>query len=315
MSQKGKTIVALTGLAIVSIHIINRIQYSRCTSKNVLACSENNYYEWRFGKIRYTKKGSGSPVLLLHDLSVGSSSYEYHKIVNTLAKDHEVYVLDLLGYGLSDKPNMTFTNYLYVQLLVDFVKNVIGKRTDVIATGDTAPVCVMTCHNDPDIFGKMIFINPEELYKLNHIPSKGTKILKLLFDTPILGTYIYNLLSGKNAIEQTFREDYFFDPDKIEEKDILSYVEAAHTPDYNSKYSYASHIGNYMNCNIIHALKEINNSIYIIGGKEKIEIETVIDNYMHYNSAIEYALVAKTKHLPHMEQPEEVLKLLEVYLN
>ena len=185
MKQKGKTIIALTGLAVLAIHVINKIQYSRFTSKNILACSENNYYEWRFGKIRYTKKGTGTPILLLHDLTVGSSKYEFHNIINSLSKDHEVYTLDLLGYGLSDKPNMTFTNYLYVQLISDFIKNIIGKKTDIIATGNTAPVCVMTCHNDNELINKMIFINPTNLNDLNKIPSKRTKALKLLFLFPL----------------------------------------------------------------------------------------------------------------------------------
>lgn len=315
MKQKGKTIVVLAGLAAVTIHIINRVQYSRSTIKNVLACTENCYYEWRFGKIRYIKKGSGSPILLLHDLTVGSSSYEFHKLIDTLSKNHEVYALDFLGYGLSDKPNMTFTNYLYVQLLVDFIKNVIGHKTDILACGDAAPVCIMTCHNEPELFNKLILINPQSLYHLNQIPSKRTKILKVLFDTPILGTFIYNMLTTRNMFEKSFREEYFSNPYSIEEKDILSYIEAAHTPDYNSKYSFASYTGKYMNCNIVHALKEINHSIYIIGGEDKTDNHTIIDNYVYYNSAIETDFISKTKQLPHLEKPEEVLSMIELFLH
>ncbi len=315
MNQKGKTLLALAGLATISIHIINRIQYSRATAKNVLACSENNYYEWRFGKVRYTKKGTGTPLLLLHDLTVGSSSYEFHKLVNTLSRTHEVYTLDFLGYGLSDKPNMTFTNYLYVQLLVDFVKNVIGRKTDVIATGDAAPMCIMTCHNDPEIFNKLIVINPQSLYNLNLIPSKQTKALKLLLDTPILGTFVFNMLTTKNVFEKTFREQYFSNPYNISEKDILSYLESSHTSDYNSKYAFASYLGKYMNCNVVHALKEINHSIYIIGGKDKQDVQNIANNYTYYNSAIEVSYIENTKHLPHLEKPEKVLSVLDLYLN
>lgn len=315
MKQKGKTLVVLAGLAVATIHVINRMQYTHSTMKNVLACTENNYYEWRFGKIRYTKKGNGSPLLLLHDLTPGSSLYEFHKITNELAKTHEVYSIDFLGYGLSDKPNMTFTNYLYVQMISDFVKNIIGKRTDVVATGDAAPICIMTCHNDPEIFNKLIFINPKNLFDLNKIPSKRTKALKLLFDTPILGTFIYNLLTSKNSFEKVFYDEYFYNKAKVEEKDILSYVEAAHTSDYNSKFSFTSYVGNYINSNIIHALKEINNSICIIGGAHKSEIENTIDNYKYYNSSIEHTLLPKTKHLPQLECPDEVLAALNIYLS
>lgn len=315
MKQKGKAFVILTGLVTVTIHVINRIEYSRATIKNVLACPDNNYYEWRFGKIRYTKKGSGSPLLLLHDLSVGSSSYEFNQMIDTLSKNHEVYALDFLGYGLSDKPNITFTNFLYVQMITDFVKNVIGKKTDVIATGDSCPITVMTCHNNPEVFGKLIFINPQSIYQLNQIPSKQTKLLKFLIETPILGTFIYNMLTTKNAFEKTFREEYFSNPYNIDEKDILSYYEAAHTPDYKSKYAFASHLGRYTNINILHALKEINHSISIISGEDKKDNKTIVENYVYYNSAIETAFVEDTKQLPHMENPEKVLEQLEMFLN
>lgn len=315
MKQKGKAFIILTGLVTVSIHIINRIEYSRATIKNVLACSENNYYEWRFGKVRYIKKGSGSPLLLLHDLSVGSSSYEFNQMIDSLSKNHEVYALDFLGYGLSDKPNITFTNFLYVQMITDFVKNVIGKKTDVIATGDSCPITVMTCHNNPEVFGKLVFINPQSIYQLNQIPSKQTKLLKFLIETPILGTFVYNMLTTKNAFEKSFREEYFSNPYNIEEKDILSYYEAAHTPDYNSKYAFASHLGRYTNINILHALKEINHSISIIAGEDKKDNKTIVENYVYYNSAIETAFIENTKQLPHMENPEKVLEQLEMFLN
>lgn len=314
MKNKVKTIVILKVLATITIHVINRVQYSVATSKNILPHNENNYYEWRFGKVRYTKKGIGNPVLLLHDLSVGSSSYEFSKITESLSKNHEVYCLDFLGYGLSDKSNMTYTNYLYVQLLNDFIKNIIGRKTDIIATGDAAPVAVMACHNDPETMNKLIFINPQNLYQLNQIPSKQTKTMKFFMELPIFGTFIYNLFTTKESFQKTFASKYFYNPSLIEEKDILSYVESSHLTDYKSKYAFTSYMGRYMNSNILHALKEINHSISIIGGEEKEENKTIIDNYIYYNSSIEATMIPKTKQLPHLEAPEQVLKTLEVYL-
>lgn len=314
MKKSTKTILTLTSLTLTAIHVINRMQYSRCTAGNVLTCPENNYYEWRFGKIRYTRQGNGSPILLLHDLDMGSSSYEFWKIAEELSKDHQVYTMDLLGYGLSDKPNLTYTAYLYVQLVSDFVKNVIHKKTDVVAVGGTAPICIMTCHNDPDIFHRITLINPKDLYQLNEIPSRGTKTMKFIFELPLIGTYAFNMLTCKKAFERTFREKYFARPEKVEERDILAYLEAAHTPDFTSKYSQASRQANYINCNILHALHETENPIHIIGGSQEEEIQTIIDNYRHFNNEIRYSLIKNTKHLPHLEQPKEVADLLKTYL-
>lgn len=260
------------------------------------------------------KKETETPLLLLHDLTVGSSSYEFSKIINSLSEKHEVYCLDFLGYGLSDKPDMTFTNYLFVQMVSDFIKNIIGKKTNIIATGDAFPIALMVCHNENDLVRNLIGINPQSLYQLNQIPSKQTKILKLLMDTPILGTFIFNMHTNKAAFTKIFQNEYFYNPYNIEEKDILSYIEAAHTPDYHSKHAFASYLGKYTNANIIHALKDINNSIYIIAGKDKNDISNIVDNYIYYNNAIEASYILQTKQLPHLEKPEDVLNILDMYL-
>ncbi len=315
MKYKFKTIITLTSLTTISIHIINKIICSLSSVKNKLAGSENHYYEWRFGKVRYTKNGTGTPLLLIHDLTLGSSQYEFHNIIYSLSKNYEVYSIDLLGYGLSDKPKITYTNYLYVQQISDFIKNIIGKKTDIIATGDAAPISIMTCHNDPNIINKMIFINPQSLYQLNTIPSKQTKALKLLFELPILGTFIYNLIASKDNIQKEFLEKYIYNPSHLNMDDIEAYIESSHIEDSSSRFSFSSYIGKYTNANIIHALKEINNSIYIIGGQEKDEINTIIDNYLYYNISIESSYIPNTKHLPQLEEPEEVLKQIKLYLN
>lgn len=302
------------GLSITTIHIINRVHTSLCTVKNLLDNSGNTYYEWRFGNIRYQKKGSGSPLLLVHDLTVGSSNYEYHRLINNLTEKHEVYSIDLLGYGLSDKPSMTYTNNLYEQLICDFIKNVIGRKTSVIVTGESVPFVIMACHNNPEIFNKIICINPQSIFLQNQIPSKQTNLLKFIFEIPVIGTFVYHILTNKYTIEKTFKEEYFYYPDEVKEKYILNYLEAAHIGNYKAKYSFASYVGKYMNMNIIHELKEINNSILMIGGQEEKDIEMIIENYKYYNPAIEEVFIPETKHLPQLETPDEILEQIDMFL-
>lgn len=314
MNKKLTTIALLSGSSIATIHIINRIHTSLCTVKNLLNNSENFFYDWRFGKIRYQKKGNGSPLLFIHDLTVGSSNYEFHRLINNLTEKHEIYSIDLLGYGLSDKPSITYTNNLYEQLVSDFIKNVIGKKTSVVVTGESVPFVIMACHNNPEIFRKMICINPQSLYLQNQIPSKQTGLLKLFIETPIIGTFTYHILSNKASIEKTFQEEYFYRPEEIREKYIYNYLEAAHLGGYYSKYAFASYAGKYMNINILHELKEIDNSILMIGGAEEEDIKTTIENYKYYNAAIEDVYIPETKHLPQLEAPDEILDQINMFL-
>ncbi len=314
MHKKLATISILAGTSVATIHGINSVHTSLCTIKDLLSSSENFFYDWRFGKIRYQKKGNGNPLLFVHDLTIGSSNYEYHRLINNLTEKHEIYSIDLLGYGMSDKPAMTYTNNLYEQLIADFIKNVIGRKTSVVVTGESVPFVIMACHNYPDIFNKLVCINPQSLYLQNQIPSKQTSLLKLLIETPVIGTFIYHLFSNKTSIERAFLKTYFYNHEEIKEKYIYNYLEAAHLGGYNSKYGFASYAGKYMYMNILHELKEINNSILMIGGEKEKDIKTTIENYKYYNASIEDAYISDTKHLPHMEAPDEILKQLGMFL-
>ena len=133
--HKFLTFAALMTGATVTVHLINRTVAAAAQLKQMLHIFDDNYFEWRFGNIYYTKKGTGSPILLIHDALPGASGYEWSKIEDELAVDHTVYTVDLLGCGRSDKPSITYTNFVYVQMICDFIRKIIGEKTDVIASG------------------------------------------------------------------------------------------------------------------------------------------------------------------------------------
>ena len=112
------------------------------------------------------KEGTGSPVLLIHDLNHYSSSMEWDKVIGTLSKEHTVYTIDLLGCGKSDKPAITYTCYLYVQLLTDFIRDIIGEKTDIVATGASASFVTAACQNIADQIDHIILVCPESTHAL-----------------------------------------------------------------------------------------------------------------------------------------------------
>ena len=65
--HKFLTFAALMTGATVTVHLINRTVAAAAQLKQMLHIFDDNYFEWRFGNIYYTKKGTGSPILLIHD--------------------------------------------------------------------------------------------------------------------------------------------------------------------------------------------------------------------------------------------------------
>ena len=91
------TLAALLGTAAGVIHIANRFKDATSQFKDMLEQSHSKTYDWRFGKIHYTKQGQGSPLLLIHDIMPGASGYEWNAVTKELATEHTVYTIDLLG--------------------------------------------------------------------------------------------------------------------------------------------------------------------------------------------------------------------------
>ncbi len=297
------------------MHIINRVFTYIATADNRLDGNSFEYYDWRFGRIAYKKKGAGSPVLLVHNFDVCSSMNEWKNIESELAKTNTVYSLDLLGCGCSDRPILTYTNFLYVQLINDFIKNIIGKKTDVIVSGNSASFVLMACANDETIINRIVMVNPQNLASLAKAPTKRSTLVKYLLYTPIIGTFIYNMKVNKRTIYQKFYSDCYYDVNRINEKDILTCFESSHKDKTRSRYLYACQQSRYTNANILFCLGRLNNSIFVISGNGNPENALVAEQYQNYLPSIEIVGINNTKELPHVEKADEFLDQVHVLLS
>lgn len=257
MKAKNKllTLLTLAAGAATATAVINKCIKVSATSKNLLAESKSLCYKWRFGNIHYTKTGTGKPILLVHDLTAFSSGYEWTQLVNYLKDQYTVYTIDLLGCGRSEKPDLTYTNFLYVQLLSDFIKSEIGHRTNIIATGASSALVIMACNQAPELFDQIMLINPDSLVTCSQIPNKHAKLYKFILDLPIVGTLLYHIASSKQAITEEFTRDYYCNPYSVKSSYVDVYYEAAHLGE-SPKSLYASVKCNYTKCNIVNALKK-----------------------------------------------------------
>lgn len=315
MKKKLKACAVLTVLAAGTIYIINRVIYYLSTIDNLLGITEGNYYEWRFGKIFYKKQGEGSPILLIHDLNAQSSGCEWKKVVSSLSEHNTVYTIDLLGCGRSDKPNITYTNFLYVQMINDFIKHIIGEKADVIATGESASFVVMACNTGDDAIGRIAMVNPTSMYELAKVPTKRTKTLKFLINIPILGTLLYNILQSQKSVEENFILHYFYDSAKVDDTIVKTYYEAAHTDKIRSKYLFASIKGRFTRANVSPCIGNITNSMFIISGNGTPEYEETAEQYKRFVPAIETVAISDTKYLPQLEKPAVFVEQVKIFFD
>jgi len=184
------TAIEITALAAVVNH------YFKLIMKTKRSCCSNHPYEssysYRFGTVRYTKKGSGAPMLLLHSPNIGGSKSEWDTIIDTLSKNHTVYAPDLPGFGHSAQPEMPYSSYLYASFINDFVENVIGIPTVALASGKSADFLLCASSFKEGNFRKLVLISPTGF---KNMPQKCPcrLVAKRVMELPLYGTFLYNM--------------------------------------------------------------------------------------------------------------------------
>ena len=189
------------------------------------------------------------------------------------------------------------------------------KKLMFITSGYSGSFALMACHNETDLFGKIIMINPPALSTLNKIPDKKSKLYKFLLEIPVFGTLVYNMITCQSNIQLLFTEQYLYNPFNMTAEWLDTYYESAHKGMSSSRYLLSSMIGRYTNNNINHALKAIDQSILSFEGEAERDSKDIISQYTECNPAVEAISLKGAKHLPHMEAPDALMEQLNIFLD
>src|SRR5215213_10918873 len=125
---------------------------------------ESHFFEWKHGQIFYKTAGAlntGTPLLFVHGVGAGTSSFMWRRNFDELARDFPVYALDLLGFGFSDKPaNAPYSADLYVELIADFIREVVLAPSSIVASSLGAAYSVRVADEQPELVDSLVLLAP-----------------------------------------------------------------------------------------------------------------------------------------------------------
>ena len=295
----------------IIIHSINVLIFQISQSGRKLDKTRFKIYKWEYGDICYEVYGKGSPILLIHDLDPCFSGIEWDKIKSHLSENHRVYIIDLPGCGRSQKCNMTYTNFVFVKCLNDFVENIIKKKTDLLVSGYSSSFSVLASVYNPSNFGRIIAINPVSVDKLKETAYKATPIKKKLIELPVIGTLLYNIYARREAIKSRFVNQYYYNPSRIDEGLIDILYEGSHKGGYNKKFLYSSMVSGYLTADIQKAMQNMKSDISLIMGDHYPDRINTVNSYKRYNNTFKTVEISGTCKYPHMETPDRFIEVLD----
>jgi pimeloyl-ACP methyl ester carboxylesterase len=277
---------------------------------------DDAWFEWRGRRLFYAHRKSrarkGRPVLLLHGIHAAAWSYEWRSNVDALAAAHDVYTIDLLGFGMSDRPQAKYTARLYLRLIDDFARQVIGHPTTLIASSLTAAYAAVLGARDPGQYPSLVLIEPTGLVRRNGAATTRGDVARLVVDSPVVGPAVFNTLASKRSLRYWLQRAYV-DLEFVTPELVDIYYRAAHQP--GARHAPAALLSGHLNLDVRGAVRRLRQPVMLIWGEQAVE--TPVEDargFLALNQGIQLTILDPAGMLPHDEQAAEFNAVVTKFL-
>ncbi|MDQ3819652.1 MAG: alpha/beta fold hydrolase [Acidobacteriota bacterium] len=269
---------------------------------------EARFFEWQHGQIFYKVAGEGqkgAPLLLVHGVGAGASSFMWRRNFDELARDFRIYALDLLGFGFSDKPaGAPYSADLYTELIADFIREVAHAPARVVASSLGAAYSVRVADEQPELVRSLVLVSPTGTDNLRSRPGVAGAAFYGLLQSPVLGTSFYNVVTSERSIREYARNELFYDKRRATPRLVAQYYASSHQP--GAQHSIAAFLSGYLNTDIREAFARLRQPVTLVWGRQDqsnpIEQAAAL---LHLNPRAELEIFDRCRMMPQEEQPDK----------
>ncbi|HEX8557479.1 MAG TPA: alpha/beta fold hydrolase [Pyrinomonadaceae bacterium] len=230
---------------------------------------EPGAYRWKHGEVFYRHAGreDAPAVLFVHGVAAGARAFMWRRNFLPLARDFRVYALDLLGFGYSDKPaNAPYSADLYVELISDFLDEVVGRRACVVAHTLSAAFAVRAADERPGSVGSLVLVSPAAAERPGARPGMTGAAFYGLLHSPVLGASFYNAMTSERGIRDFARNQLFYEKRFATPRLVAHYYAVSHLP--GAQYAATAFFSGYLNADVREPFARLRQPVTLAWGKQ-----------------------------------------------
>jgi pimeloyl-ACP methyl ester carboxylesterase len=271
-------------------------------------------WDWRGHGIFFTEMGSGPLIVLVHGVYAGASSYEYRKLFPLLAAQHHVVAFDLLGCGLSDRPNLGYSAELFTEQIIDALAEAGDEPATLVGSSLGAAFAIRAAARTTRRVENLVAICPTGLGGiLDRAPNGAQLALAGTIRTPLLGEALFNGLASRPSIRLFLGRNTYADEASATPEVIDHYYAVAHQP--GARFVPAHFVGGMLNCNIARDLPFVDAPILIAWG-ERASVFSPLAKAGEYLKLAQHAKLVTfpdSGMLPQEEEPEAMCAAIDAF--
>ena len=302
------------GAAIGVPALVNSLVSSRARRLPAATWGSGDRYSWKGGDVVYQRLGEGRPLVLVHSFGPGHSATEWRRVAEILAARHRVHVPDLPGWGLSDMAPRTYDSELYIEMLRDFLTDVVGGRAVLVAAGLPAAYAVQLAVDRPELVRALALVVPLGVELHGDEPDLKDVVVHRLLRLPVLGTSALNLFTSRSAIANYLSREVYASPAEVDEALVEEHYRNSHQPGAHA--ALAAYLAGYLNHGVRDVLARLDVPVWIGWGRRAPSptVESA-DLWLRHLPEAELEVLEQCGVVPHAESPEELSHKLELFLD
>ena len=303
-----KTVLA-GGAGVAALAALNAVIQRNASEPDESALGgEAHFFRWKHGRVFYKVSGTdnpGLPLVFIHGIGAGSSSFMWRKNFDELAKHFRVYAFDLLGFGFSDKPaTAPYSADLYVELITDFIREVSGYPSNVVASSLGAAYAIRVADEHPELVSSMVLNAPTGSDTLNRRPGMAGAAFYGLLQSPVLGTSFYNVMASERSIREYARDHLFYNQHRVTDRLVTNLYAASHQP--GAQHAIAAFLSGYLNSDTRSPFSRLTQRTVLVWGKQDTTTPLEKGAYLlHLNGTTGLEVFDYCRMMPEQEHPEK----------
>lgn len=266
------------------------------------------------GEVVVFEAGEGEPLLLLHGIGAGASSYIWFALAPKLAEDYRVIAPDFVGWGDSERLDRTilFDDYVtQIRAIGDWI----GEPTRLITQSLTCGFVIAAMRDDGLAVKRLVLHGPAGGldFGVDAVGAQVSENFKRILESPQREQIYAGIFHQRPAIESWFRGAGFLDPNAVPEETIVASLYNARRP--NSAFAALPFLSGELRYDIAPLLKELSVPTLMVWGDNEIQISpTVRERIEKVNPEIKVARIENARSSFEIEQVDATLKRLLPFL-
>ena len=253
-------------------------------------------------------------IFFLHGGGLDNAMLSWKEVIELMGNRYDIYAIDLLGYGTSDKPDIAYSIPMYVEFLHNILQQLNIEKTHLVGLSMGGGISIGFSLKFPQMVNRLILIDSLGLYE--RMPLHA---LCRWFVNSQLNEKSYEWMGkSKKAIRWSITSSLFGDKKKVSDELVTSLYNLVREPNCNKPWeSFQRYeLGKKsMTTNLTSHLSELKMPVLLVNGEKDSSVP--MKSAVAASKAIcncQLYIMKGCRHWVQKERPDEFVQLLKTFL-